>query len=53
MIKEWLLAKILKNKIVFFSDGKEYHLINDIMFDGDTVICCFYEENKIDDGDLE
>ena len=52
MIKEWLLSKILKNKIVFFEKDNEYHLINDICFDGDVVICTFYEHNKINDGDL-
>ena len=34
MIKEWLLSKILKNKIVFFEQDNEYKLINDIEFDG-------------------
>ena len=48
MIKEWLLARILKNKIVFFEKDGEFHLINDIYFDGDVVICAFYEHNKID-----
>lgn len=39
MIKEWLLAKILRNKIVFFEQDNQYILINDIYFDGDVVIC--------------
>lgn len=39
MIREWLLAQILRNKIMFFEEDNEYKLINDICFDGDTVIC--------------
>ena len=41
MIKEWLLARILRNKIVFFEEDNEYKLINDIYFDNeqDVVIC--------------
>ena len=39
MIKEWLLARILKNKIVFFEEDNEYKLINDIYFDDGVVIC--------------
>ena len=46
MIKEWLLSLILKNKIVFFEKDNEYHLINDIMFYGDTMICTFYDRDK-------
>ena len=39
MIKEWLLARILKGKTVFFEENKEYKLINDIYFDEGIVIC--------------
>ena len=39
MIKEWILSKILKNKIVFFEKDNQYYVINDIYFDGDVVIC--------------
>lgn len=41
MIREWLLAQILRNKIVFFEEDNEYKLINDIYFDNeqDVVIC--------------
>lgn len=41
MIREWLLARILKGKIVFFEEDNEYKLINDICFDNeqDVVIC--------------
>ena len=39
MIKEWLLAQILRNKIMFFEQDNQYFLINDIYFDGDVVIC--------------
>ena len=41
MIKEWLLARILKGKTVFFEEDNEYKLINDIYFDNeqDVVIC--------------
>ena len=39
MFKEWLLSKILKNKTVFYDNGNEYLLINDIYFDDDIVIC--------------
>ncbi len=48
MIKEWLLTKILKNKIVFFEQDNEYHLINDIYFDGDIVICSYYERKRLE-----
>ena len=39
MIKEWLLAQILRGKIVLFEEDNEYKLINDIFFDNDVVIC--------------
>ena len=41
MIKEWLLARILNGKTVFFEEDNEYKLINDIYFDNeqDVVIC--------------
>ena len=40
-IKEWLLTRILRNKIMFFEEDNEYKLINDIYFDNeqDVVIC--------------
>ena len=45
MIKEWLLARILKNKIVFFENSKgEYTVINDIYFDDGMVICSYHED---------
>lgn len=47
MIKEWLLARILKNRVVFFENDGEYHLINDIYFDGDIVICNYYDRKSI------
>lgn len=50
MIKEWLLARILKNKVVFFENDGKYHLINDIYFDGDTVVCSYYDRKSLDDG---
>lgn len=39
VIKEWLLAQILRKKIVFFEEDNEYKLINDIYFDEGVVIC--------------
>ena len=39
MIKEWLLARILRNKIIFFEEDNEYKLINDIYFEGEILIC--------------
>ena len=39
MIKEWLLARILRNKIVLFEKENQYFLINDIYFDDGVVIC--------------
>ena len=47
MIKEGLLSKILKNKIVFFEQDNEYKLINDIEFDGDVVVCSYYERKEL------
>ena len=47
MIKEWLLARILKNKIVFFEQDNGYHLINDIYFDGDVMVCSYYERKEL------
>lgn len=41
MIKEWLLAKILKNKVVLFEENGKYKPINDIYFDDGVVICKF------------
>lgn len=53
MIKEWLLARILKNRVVFFENDGEYHLINDIYFDEGIVICSYYDRKSIDDGDVD
>lgn len=39
VIKEWLLAQILRNKIMFFEQDNQYFLINDIYFDDGVVIC--------------
>lgn len=41
MIKKWLLARLLKNKIVFFELDNGYCLITDISFDEytDVIIC--------------
>lgn len=49
MIKEWLLAKILKNRIVFFkNENDEYLLVNDIYFDDDeNVVIMTYESREV------
>ena len=47
MIKEWILSKILKNKIVLFEKDNEYHLINDIYFDDGVMICSYSERSEI------
>ena len=39
MIKEWLLARILKNKVVLFDNNNEFIIINDIYFDDGVMIC--------------
>lgn len=40
MIKEWLLARILRNRVVLFeNENGEYETINDIYFDDNVVIC--------------
>lgn len=39
MIKEWLLVRILKGKIVLFEQNNEFTVINDIYFDDGVVIC--------------
>ena len=45
MIKEWLLARILKNRIVLFENNNgEYMVINDIYFDDGIVICSYHED---------
>ena len=42
MIREWLLARILKNKVVLFENKNgEYETINDIYFDDGVMICKF------------
>ena len=48
MIKELLLSKILKNRIVFFENDGEYHLINDIFFDEGVMICKYVNREKED-----
>ena len=55
MIKEWLLAKILKNRVVFFKDkNDEFLLVNDIYFDDEAnVVILTYENRRIDDGDMK
>lgn len=50
MIKEWLLARILANKTVFFENDGEYHIINNICFD-DRVVVCSYDDRKRIGGD--
>ena len=47
MIKEWLLAKILKNKVVFFENDGKYHLINDITIEDNVVVCSYYERREV------
>lgn len=39
--KKWLLARLLKNKTVFFERDNGYRLITDISFDErlDVIIC--------------
>ena len=39
MIKEWLLAKILRNRIVLFEHEEQFFVINDIYFDDGVVVC--------------
>ena len=40
MIREWLLARILKNKAVLFeNENGKYETINDIYFDDGVVVC--------------
>lgn len=42
VFKEWLLAQILKNKVVLFENKNgEYERINDIYFDDGVMICKF------------
>lgn len=38
MIKEWLLAKILRNRVVLFEKDNQFFVINDIYFDDGVVI---------------
>ena len=44
MIKEWLLARILKGKIVLFEKDNEFQVINDIYFDDGVMICSYKEQ---------
>ena len=46
MIREWLLAQLLKNKLLFFEKDGEYQFINTIMLDDDTVICSYTKEEE-------
>ena len=39
MIREWLLAKILRNRVVLFEKDNQYFVINDIYFDDGVMIC--------------
>ena len=39
MIKEWLLAMILRNRVVLFEKDSQYFVINDIYFDDGVMIC--------------
>ena len=39
MIKEWLLAQILRNRVVLFEHENQYFVINDIYFDDGVLIC--------------
>ena len=48
MIREWLLAKLLKNRIVLFDDGKSIYRINDLYFDDGAVMCKYDERWEYD-----
>ena len=39
VFKEWLLAKILRNRVVLFEHENQYFVINDIYFDDGVVVC--------------
>lgn len=39
MIKEWLLAQLLRNRVVLFEKDNQYFIINDIYFDDGVMIC--------------
>lgn len=39
MIREWLLAQILRNHIVLFEHKDQFFVINDIYFDDGVVVC--------------
>jgi len=39
MIREWLLAQILRNHIVLFEHEDQFFVINDIYFDEGVVVC--------------
>ena len=39
MIKEWLLARILRNRVVLFEKENKYFINNDIYFDDGVMIC--------------
>ena len=45
MIKERILTRLLKNKIIFFEKDREYHLINDIEVDGNVIVCSYYDRS--------
>ena len=39
VFKEWLLAQILRNRVVLFEHENQYFVINDIYFDDGVVVC--------------
>lgn len=50
MIKEWLLSKILGNRVIFFKDENgNFELINEIDFSDDILICYFKDRSCKDD----
>jgi len=49
MIREWILGRLLKNKMLFFEDEEGgYHLINDILVDNNVVVCKYCERDDIE-----
>ena len=50
MIREWLLGKILGNRVILFKDEKgNLKLINEIDFSDNVLICYFKDRSCKDD----
>ena len=50
MIKEWLIKKLLENKLIFIknTETKEYYMVYDIIFDDGDMQALIFESKPVE-----